>query len=66
MDSPDEEVLLESYCFFLNQHQGQIKRKWKRARVGEILKKKIEQGVYHILFQKMLVNDRESYFRLFV
>ena len=30
MDSPDEEVLLESCCFLLNYHQEQIKEKGKR------------------------------------
>ena len=61
MDSSDEEVLLESYCFLLNHHQEQIKRKWKRTRVREIFKKRIEQGVCHNLLQQMRVNEREPY-----
>ena len=64
MDSSDEEVLLESYCFVLNYHQSQINR--KKMWVREIFKKRIEQEIYHNLLQKILVNDRESYFRLFV
>ena len=64
MDSLDEEVLLESCCFPLNYHQEQIKRKRKRTCVREIFKKRIEQGVYHLI--EIRVNDRESHFRLFV
>ena len=64
MDSSDEEILLESYCFVLNYHQAQINR--KKMWVREIFKKRIEQEIYHNLLQKILVNDRESYFRLFV
>ena len=60
-----EEVLLESCCFRLNYHQEQIKRKRKGTWVREIFSKRIEQGVYHNLLQEMLVNDRESSFRLF-
>ena len=59
MGSSDEEVPLESFCFLLNYHQEQIKRK-------EIFKKRIEQGVYHNLLLEMRVSDRESHFRLFV
>ena len=66
MDSSDEEVLLESYCFVLNYHQEQINRKRKRTWVWEIFKKRIEQGIWHDLLQKMRVNDKESYVRLFV
>ena len=47
MDSSDEVVLLESYCFFLNYHQEQINR--KRAGVWEIFKQRIEQGIYRNL-----------------
>ena len=32
----------------------------------EIFYKRIEQGVYHNLLQEVRVNDKESYFRLFV
>ena len=66
MDLSDEEMLLEFYYFLLNYHQGQIKRKRKRTWVREIFKKRIEQGIYHNLLQNMRVNNRESYFRLFV
>ena len=66
MDSSDEEVLLESYCFVLNYRQEQINRKRKRTWVWEIFKKRIEQGIWHDLLQKMRVNDKESYVRLFV
>ena len=67
MDSSDEEVLLESCCFLLHYHQEQIKRKRKRMWVREILKKKrIEQGIYHNLWQELHVNDRKLHFRLFV
>ena len=62
MDSSYEKVLLESCCFLLNYYQEQIKRKRKRTWVGEIFKKRIEQGVYHN--QEMRVNERESHFRL--
>ena len=66
MDLSDKEVLLESCCFLLTYYQEQIKRKRKWTWVREILKKRIEQGVYHNLLQDMHLNDRESYFRLFV
>ena len=66
MDSSDEEELLEPCCFLLNHHQEQINRKKKKTWVQEIFKKRIEQGVYHNLLQKMRVNDRESNIRLFV
>ena len=66
MDSSDEEVLFESFCFLLNYHQDQIKRKRKRTWLQEIFKKRIEQGVYHNLLEEMRVSDRESNFRLFV
>ena len=66
MDSSDEEVLLESYYFLLNYHQGKIKRKRKRKWVREIFSKRIEQGVFHNLLQEMRVSDKESNFRLFV
>ena len=66
MKSSDEEVLLESCCFLLNNDLEQIKRKKKRTWVREIFLKRIEQGVYHNLLQEMRVNDRESRFRLFV
>ena len=40
MDSSDEEVLLESYCFPLNYHQEQIKiKKEKDVGPGNIFKK---------------------------
>ena len=64
MDSSDEEVLLEFCCFLLNYHQEQIKR--KRTWVREIFLERIEQGVCRNLLQDMRVNDRKSYFRLFV
>ena len=66
MDSSDEEVLFESFCFLLNYHQDQIKRKRKRTWLQEIFLKRIEQGVYHNLLEEMRVSDRESNFRLFV
>ena len=68
MGSSDKEVLLESCCFLLTHHQEQIKRKRKRTWVWQIFKKekRIEQGVYHNLLQKMRVNNKESYFRLIV
>ena len=66
MDSSDEEVLFESFCFLLNYHQDQIKRKRKGMWLQEIFKKRIEQGVYHNLLEEMRVSDRESNFRLFV
>ena len=66
MGSSDEEVLLESCCFLLNYNQEQIKRKRKRMWVQEILFKKVKQGIHHDLLQEMHVNDRDSYFRLFV
>ena len=66
MDSSDKEVLLGSCCFSLNYYQEQIKRKRKRTWVREIFLKRIEQEVYHNLLQEMRVNDRESYFKLFV
>ena len=62
IDSSDEEVLLEFCCFLLNYNQEEI----KRMRVREIFKKRIEQGVYHNLFQEIRVSDRESYVRLFI
>ena len=65
MDLSDEKVLLNSCCFLLDNHQEQIKRKRKRTCVREILKKRIEQGVYHNILQEMSVNKRESYFGLF-
>ena len=65
MDSSDEEVLLESSCFLLNYYPEQIKRKRKRMLVWEIFQKRIEQEIYHNLLQKMHINDRQSYFRLF-
>ena len=43
-------------------NQKKKKKKWVR----EIFKKRIEQGVYHSSLKEMRVNDRESYFRLFV
>ena len=49
MGSSDEETLLESYCFLLNYHQEQI------------FTKRIEQGIYHDLLQKMRVNDRKLF-----
>ena len=66
MDLSDEVVLLESCCFVLTNHQEQIKRKRKWTWVWAILKKRIEQRIYHNLLQDMRINDRESYFRLFV
>ena len=54
--------MLGSCCFLFNYHQDQRKRTWVR----EILKNRIEQGVYHNLLQKIHFNDRESDFRLFV
>ena len=36
MDSSDEEVLLESFCFLLNCYQEQIKIKRKRKWVKEM------------------------------
>ena len=66
MDLSDEEALLKSCCFLITYQQEQIKRKRKWTWVREILKKKIEQGVYHNLLQEMRVNERESHFRLFV
>ena len=65
MDSSDEEVLLESSYFLLNYYQEQIKTKRKRMLVREIFQKRIEQGIYYNLLQKMHINDRQSYFRLF-
>ena len=62
MDSSDEVVLLESWCFLLNYHQEQIKRKRKRTWALEIFKKIIEQGVHHNLFLEIRVNDKESHF----
>ena len=40
-------------------------KKEKDVGAGNILKR-IEQGIYHHLLQKMRVNDTESHFRLFV
>ena len=53
-------------CFLLNYHQEQIKGKRKSTWVREIFYKRIEQVFYHNLLQEMRVNDRESYFKLFV
>ena len=39
MDSSDEEVLLESYCFLLNDRQEQINSNKKDVSAGNILKK---------------------------
>ena len=42
-------------------------QKKKEKDVGkEIIKKRIEQRVYHNSLQEMRVNDRESHFMLFV
>ena len=60
MNSSDEEMLLESCCFLLNCHQGQIKRKEKRTWVQEILKKRIEQRVYHNLLQEIFSESNEE------
>ena len=38
IDSSDEDVLLESYCFLLNYHQEQINNK-KDVGTGNIFKK---------------------------
>ena len=71
MDLSDEELPLESCHFLLTHHQEQIKRKRRWMWLREIFKKRIEQGVYHnysffVQWQEMKVNDRESFFRLFV
>ena len=66
MDSSDEEMLLESCCFLINYHQEQIKSKRKRTSVREIFKKKNRTRNNHNLLLEIRVNDRESYFRLFL
>ena len=48
MDSSDEEVLLESSYFLLYYHQEQIKKKRKGCGCGKYLKRRIEQGIYHV------------------
>ena len=60
MNSSDEKMLLESCCFLLNCHQGQIKRKEKRTWVQEIFKRRIEQGVYHNLLQEIFSESNEE------
>ena len=57
MDSSDEEGLLQSCSFLLNYHQDQIKRKRKKDVGVEVFYKRVEQAVYHNLFQEMRVND---------
>ena len=59
MDSSDEDVLLESYCFILNQHKEQIKRKRKWTWVREIFKKRIEQG-FTIIYCRRCVSMIEN------
>ena len=51
---------------FQQLKKEEIKRKRRRTWVREIFKKRIEQGVYHNLLREIRVNDRESYFMLFV
>ena len=60
VDSSDEEVLSDSCFSLLNHHQEQIKRKRKRIWVQEILKKRIEQGVYHNLLKEINTENRIS------
>ena len=45
---------------------GANQKKKEKTWVREIFEKRIEQGVYHSSLKEMRVNDRESYFRLFV
>ena len=52
-DSSDEEVLFEFFCFLLNHHQEQIKRKRKRMWVHEAFQKRIEKEVYNNLLQEV-------------
>ena len=65
MDSPDEEVLLES-CYLVVIIRSKSKEKGKGRGFGKYLKKRIEQGVYHNLLHEIIVSDRRSHFRLFV
>ena len=61
-------VLLSLVFFLLTYHQEEIKRQ-RRPWVQEIFKnkkKKIEQEVCNDLLQKIGVNDKEWYFKLFV
>ena len=51
---------------FQQPKKEEIKRKRRRTWVREIFKKRIEQGVYHNLLREIRVDDRESYFMLFV
>ena len=51
---------------FQQLKKEEIKRKRRRTWVREIFKKRIEQGVYHNLLREIRVDDRESYFMLFV
>ena len=51
---------------FQQLKKEEIKRKRRRTWVREIFKKRTEQGVYHNLLREIRVNDRESYFMLFV
>ena len=55
-------VLFFSPKLLPGANQKKKEKKWVR----EIFKKRIEQGVYHSSLKEMRVNDRESYFRLFV
>ena len=52
--------------FSLKLSSGANQKKKEKDVVWEIFKERIEQRVYHNLLQEMRVNDRESYFRLFV
>ena len=62
-DSSDEEVLFEFFCFLLNHHQEQIKRKRKRMWVHEAFQKRIEKEVYNNLLQEVRIKDRESHIK---
>ena len=63
MNLSDKEVLV---VFSETIIRSKSKEKGKGRGWGKYFKKIIEQGVYHNLLQEMRVNDKESYFRLFV
>ena len=64
MDSSDEEVLFEPCCLVVIL-RSKSKEKEKGRWFGKSIKKESKLGVYYNLLQEMVVNDRESHFRLF-
>ena len=64
MDSSDEEVLFEPCCLVVIL-RSKSKENEKGRGFGKCLKKEQKLGVYYNLLQEIVVNDRESHFRLF-